>query len=222
MSKNLKRLESWFRSAPKILVVGTDTGVGKTWWSREIIRYFLKARPTEKILYLKPVETGSGLDRDTTWIKKNLDDANGRVEIHGICAFKKPVSPHLAARLEGKTVSFPKLVSACRKKLEGFPYAVVEGAGGILTPLSDKKNLLDLAEALDLPVLLIARAGLGTINHSLLTGMALKDRKLRIFGAVMNADLPGPQNRDVAQDNAAYLSKRIPHLVLVGAKKALI
>jgi len=214
VSKNLKRLKLWFRRAPKILVVGTDTGVGKTWWSRELIRHFLKAVRTGKVLYLKPVETGSGLSRDTTWMKKNIGE-RGRLDIHNILGFKAPASPHLAARLEKKKISFARLVRECKTRLSNYSHAVVEGAGGILTPLTGKKNMLDLAVALDLPVLLVARAGLGTINHSLLTALVLKSRKLRIFGAVLNAGLHGPRNQIILLDNEAYLSKRIPGLVLV-------
>ncbi|MBL8995033.1 MAG: dethiobiotin synthase [Spirochaetia bacterium] len=210
MPKNLKFFEEWFRRAPKIFVIGTDTGVGKTWWSRELIRTFLKARRTEKILYLKPVETGSGLSRDTIWMKKKIGERNNRIDIRHILAFKTPASPHLAARLEKKTISFARLVRECRAGLSDYSHAVVEGAGGILTPLSENKTMLDLAEALGLPVLLVARAGLGTINHSLLTAQALKSRNLPIFGTVLNAGLPGPKNWNIVLDNAAYLSKRLP------------
>lgn len=215
MPKNLKHLETWFRREPKIFVVGTDTGVGKTWWSRELCRYFLARTKTEKILYLKPVETGSGQERDSVWMKKNLGH-KPRVDIRGVLNFKTAASPHLAARLEKKRIDFSALVRECRVRLSESSFAVVEGAGGVLTPLNEKKTMLDLAVALDLPVLLIARAGLGTINHSLLSALALKNRKLRIFGAVLNAGLPGPRNWRIVRDNAGYLSRRIPNLVLAG------
>ena len=104
----------------------------------------------------------------------------------------RPVSPHLAARLAGEVIRIPALVERLEREAEAA--WVVEGAGGVLVPLDDTLTMMALMEALALPVLVVSRSGLGTINHTLLTVEALRARRLRVAGVVMVGP-PDGENR---------------------------
>jgi dethiobiotin synthetase len=100
--------------------------------------------------------------------------------------FAKPLAPSVAAEGEGKEIRPDRIRSAFRLLSRKHAFMIVEGAGGIMVPLNDQYAFLDLAHDLHLPVLVVARPGLGTINHTVLTLMALKDRSLPIAGVVIN------------------------------------
>jgi dethiobiotin synthetase len=100
--------------------------------------------------------------------------------------FGKPLAPSVAAELEGKDVNVGRIMKAYAALSRRHDFMIVEGAGGIMVPLSDKALLLDLAGSLGLPVLIVARPGLGTINHTLLTVEALRNREIPIAGIIMN------------------------------------
>jgi dethiobiotin synthetase len=115
-----------------------------------------------------------------------------------VCArtFVPAVSPHLAAELAGTTISLPALVSAARRAAAAVDVLVVEGVGGLLVPLSDEHDIRDLAVALGLPVVIAARPGLGTINHSLLTIEAARAVGLDVRAVVLT---PWPAEPTVMQ-----------------------
>jgi dethiobiotin synthetase len=92
----------------------------------------------------------------------------------------------VAARLEGRAISMEVLLGAARALSARHAALVVEGAGGLLAPLTERETYADLAVALGLAVLVVARAGLGTVNHTALTCEALRSRGLRILGVVLN------------------------------------
>jgi dethiobiotin synthetase len=100
--------------------------------------------------------------------------------------FRAPLAPAVAAKREGKTIDMRRIVGAFRKLDNRHRFMIVEGAGGIMVPLTPRRSFLDLAVLLGLPVLIVARPSLGTINHTLLTVMALRQRKLTIAGIVIN------------------------------------
>jgi dethiobiotin synthetase len=100
--------------------------------------------------------------------------------------FTKACSPHLAATLEKRRINLPKIMQAFAGLKRRHEFVIVEGAGGILTPLARQLSMLDLMKALSLPVIVVARPGLGTINHTLLTLRELRRAKLDILGVVIN------------------------------------
>ena len=99
-------------------------------------------------------------------------------------SFKTPVFPHLAARLEGQNIQTEKIVKDFENRPSGF--CIVEGAGGIEVPINDHEKMKDLMKTLHLPVLLVTSTRLGTINHTLLSVQALKQRGLYCLGLVLN------------------------------------
>jgi dethiobiotin synthetase len=163
-----------------LFVTGTGTEVGKT-----VVSALLLAR-YPAAAYWKPVATGSRLDRDTATVGELVPAVEILPET---CLFAEPLSPHLAARLEGARID-PACLLADFARYRNRPL-VVEGAGGLLVPLDDDGYLIaHLIAALELPSLVVAHSGLGTINHTLLTLEALRRRELPVAGIVLN----GPRN----------------------------
>ena len=166
-----------------IFVTGTDTGVGKTVVSAAVmIRY----RPLGSLRYWKPIQTGVEKDNDTFEVR-HLAELREMETLDAGVRLPRPVSPHLAARWAGETIRIQALTELLdlRDPTERW---IVEGAGGVLVPVNDTELMIDLICALELPVLVVARSSLGTINHTLTTLEALRSRGLSVAGIVMVGD----------------------------------
>ncbi len=162
---------------PKALIVtGTDTGIGKT-----IVAALLTLGLGAS--YYKPIQSGvtEGQDGETVAALTGLGPA--RILANGV-TLTEPLSPHRAAELDGVVVDPQKLTppSATDRPL------IIEGAGGLMVPVTRSLLLIDLFQQWQSPVLLVARTALGTINHSLLSLEALRARKIPIFGMVFVGD----------------------------------
>lgn len=166
-----------------VFVTGTDTDVGKTVASAALLRAFPRAG------YLKPVQTGCPPDDDRVEVLRLAGAAPARAPARGV-RLRDPVSPHEAARREGTRLSVAALVAEVAAADDGRPW-VVEGAGGLLVPLSEQERVADLVARLALPVVLAVRVRLGAINATLLTLEALAARHLALAGLV----LLGPEDR---------------------------
>lgn len=175
-----------------IFVTGTDTGVGKTITSAALL-CALKSAGIDAV-YMKPVQSGCR-QKSGQLIAPDFELV---CSLAGACPpkserpfmtpyrFRRACSPHLAADLEKRPVFPGKIINSFNalKKLHDF--VVVEGAGGVLTPLSWKYSMLDLMKSLSLPVILVAKPGVGTINHTLLSLRELRRANLKILGVVFN------------------------------------
>lgn len=164
-----------------IFVTGTDTGIGKTIVSAALV---CALREKENIRYWKPVQTGIEEDNDTETVRKLAKCSTEEIFDKGF-RLEKPLSPHLSARLANVEITIEKISSFLEKDEK---FLIAEGAGGVLVPLNESELMIDLIKTLDLPVLIAARSGLGTINHTLLTIEALRKRNLEIFGVIMNGE----------------------------------
>ncbi len=172
-----------------LFVTATDTGVGKTEVACALVRGH-RARGLD-VVAMKPAQ--SGHEPGEASDAERLLDASDRVEpLVAICpyALRAPLAPAVAARLEGVAISLPRILEAARALAARHAALLVEGAGGLLVPLTDRDTYADLAVALGLPVLVVARAGLGTVNHTALTVEALRRRGLAIAGIVLNRTAP--------------------------------
>jgi dethiobiotin synthetase len=172
-----------------IFITGTDTGVGKTYVARGIARTL--TRDGIDVGVMKPAETGcrrrSGqLMPDDAIRLMNATGGRDPLDLVNPYRFSKSLAPSVAAELVGKTIRPARIVNSFQALSRKHDFMIVEGAGGIMVPLSGKYLYLDLAAALRLPIVIVARPGLGTINHTLLTISTLKKRRLRIAGFVMN------------------------------------
>ena len=191
-------------------VTGTDTGVGKTTVSCALLAA-ARARGL-RVDAIKPVETGCVADddgrlsaADAVALARAAGDA-GRPR--ALEMYRAALAPSVAAELEGRSVDVERLQSGVRlvrsRKLD---FLVVEGAGGLLVPLTADLDMAALAARVGLPLLVVARAGLGTINHTLLTLEAAARRSLEVAGVVLSAAVPGTSRADVDR-NALEISRR--------------
>lgn len=172
-----------------LFVTGTDTGVGKTYVSAGIATALI--RRGVDVGVMKPAETGCSMSagrlvpRDAHRLMRSacVKDPLSLVNPY---RFRRPLAPAVAGEREGKAIDPLMMINAYRKLSTRHEFMIVEGAGGIMVPLSGKYTYLDLAKKMGLPVLIVARPGLGTINHTLLTISALRGRKIPIAGIVIN------------------------------------
>jgi dethiobiotin synthase len=138
--------------------------------------------------YWKPIQTGP--DDDTAEVQRLSGCSRERVCLHGV-RLPDPLSPHLAAQRANARINLPLLTAVVKE----FPGAwIVEGAGGALVPVNEADLMVHLMERLRLPVVVVARTTLGTINHTLLTIEALRTRNLPVAGVVTVGD-PNADNR---------------------------
>jgi dethiobiotin synthetase len=189
-----------------IFVTGTDTGVGKTFVAAGMLAAFREAG--RNVAPMKPVQTGCRL-RQGLLVAPDLMAAlkaggmrvaaADRADMAPYC-FRPACSPHLAARLAGQRISLNHIEQAYLRLSRSYDGVIVEGAGGILVPLNAKETMLDLMLRLKLPVLLVARAGLGTINQTLLSLRILNEAKLPVVGVVLNQVTPGRWGQ-IEEDN---------------------
>jgi dethiobiotin synthetase len=181
-----------------LFVTGTDTGVGKSVLAAVILAA-LRARGTA-VKTFKPVITGLDEPPELDWPPDHelLARAAGcdadRVVLAGYCP---PVSPHLAAELAGRPVRPGKLVATILGATREDEALIVEGVGGLLVPIADGYDVRRLALDLGLPILIAARPGLGTINHTLLTLEAARQAGLDVAGVVLTPwpEAPGEIER---------------------------
>jgi len=172
-----------------IFVTGTDTSVGKTVVSATLVSAFRRDRT---VGYWKPIQTGIEVDDDTAEVASLASCALEEIFTAGI-RLKRPLSPHLAARLAGTRIQIAELIEMSgRLALDRF--WVIEGAGGLLVPINEQEMMADLIKAIGLPVVVAARSGLGTINHTLLTVEALRRRDITIAGVITVGE-PNIENR---------------------------
>ncbi|MBF0192473.1 MAG: dethiobiotin synthase [Magnetococcales bacterium] len=168
---------------PGVFVTGTDTGVGKSvaaaWLARRL-----------NACYWKPVQSGLEDETDSMLVARLAAIGADRIwpETHRLHA---PLSPHESARLDGVEIGLADFVWS---ESGGRP-VVVEGAGGVMVPLNGRDRMIDLMVRLALPVVVVARTALGTINHTLLTLEALRARRLEVAGVILSG-LPNRVNRE--------------------------
>ncbi|MFT8808296.1 dethiobiotin synthase [Gluconobacter sp.] len=186
-----------------VFVTGTDTGIGKTLVSAILCRAW-------NATYWKPLQTGlADEDGDTPTVRDLAGLAPLRV-IPPAYAFQAPLAPLAAGDLENVTVNPGRLVlPQVQQSL------VVEGAGGLMVPVREDMMIVDLIEGLGLPVVLVTRSGLGTINHTLLSLEALRRRGIPVLG-VVPVGPPNPGNeQDIARFGRTRILFRIPPLEVV-------
>ena len=173
------------RRAPGLFVSATDTGVGKTLVACELIRR-LRGRGIDAC-GMKPVETGVGADGPLDALAL-LAAAGGGDPLEDVCPqrFALPAAPAVAAAAEGRRFDLDAVLSAFARLAARHDCVIAEGAGGLLVPLAAGLETSAIPKRLDLPVLVVARARLGTLNHTLLTLEALRARSLRIAGVVVS------------------------------------
>lgn len=192
-----------------LFVTGTDTDVGKTWVTC-LIASHLRAQSASVGVY-KPACSGSQQENGHTyWADiRALSAATGdQFPTERICPqrFHAPLAPPVAASEEGQQVDAELLrrgIDWWNSEVENL---LIEGVGGLLCPLTESEVVADLAKATGFPVLIVARAGLGTINHTLLTIEAAKARGLVVAGVVLNHAAAESIEPDFVSSNAKQIA----------------
>lgn len=174
-------------------VTGTDTGIGKTIVSASLA---IALKQSEEICYWKPIQTGIEEDNDTETVRTLAKLTDEEIFDEGF-RLERPLSPHLSARLANVQLTIGKVLRFA-ENADSERFFIVEGAGGILVPLNEYEMMIDLMKALKLPVIVVARSGLGTINHTCLTLETLRNRGLEVFGVIMNGE-PNSENRQAIE-----------------------
>jgi dethiobiotin synthetase len=184
------------------VVVGTDTGVGKTLVSCGLLR--LAVASDQPLVPFKPAESGCrhGRPKDAAALRAAARRPDLRLDQICPFAFAAAVAPAAAAAATGQTLTRAAFVKAARTVSAGAPL-LVETAGGLLSPYSATFTPADLASALALPVLLIARNALGTINHTALALAEIGRRKIPLLGLLLVTTRP--QRGLGAQQNAELI-----------------
>lgn len=191
-----------------LFVTGTDTGVGKTVVASVLAPAIARRLSRDaKVALWKPVQTGAEEGSPHADSNRLVSGSGLPIDEPDIFTytFPDPVVPWMAAQREGARISFAQLAEEGRERLRCNDYTVVEGSGGLAVPLTDRHLTGDLAAALDLPLLVVARPGIGTVNHTLLTLAYARGLGLRPIGVMLNGYREGMA--DMMQENAMMIER---------------
>jgi dethiobiotin synthetase len=194
----------------RYFILGTDTDCGKTYVTRHLIDHYTNA------VAIKPVASGYNIINEQLvtdahqLVKNNLS-----AEEISLWHFKLPVSPHIAAEKEGKSLNVSDLVDYCTKcNFPGADTLFIEGAGGLMVPLNNQHTWVDFLTSSTIPVILVVGMKLGCINHALLTEMALRSYSIKCVGWIANCIDP---KMLVLEENIETLNRllKAPLLVVI-------
>jgi dethiobiotin synthetase len=171
--------------ARTLFIAGTDTGVGKTAVAVALLRAL--ARNGWRAVGMKPVASGrapgEALNADVAALMRAAGVAAPLEEVNPY-AFEAAIAPHVAAAQEGRRIALDVITGAASALAQRADVIVVEGAGGVLVPIDERHDMLDVAAALDATVVLVVGVRLGCINHALLSAIAIRARRTPLAGWV--------------------------------------
>jgi dethiobiotin synthetase len=181
------------------IVTGTDTGIGKTTVAAMLV-LALDAG------YWKPIQsgTGDGTDRQRVQALTQLPDDRFLPEDY---VLSQPLSPHRAAELDGIEIKAEALAPPASDRT-----LIIEGAGGLMVPITRRKLQIDMFADWDVPIILCARTALGTINHTLLSIEALRSRRMRLHGLIFVGDDNPDNMRTIAELAGVHILGHMPRL----------
>lgn len=179
---------------PSILITGTDTGVGKTLVSAGLAAE-LRRRGVD-VGVMKPFATGGRsvqgrLVSDDALFLRSAAGVDDPLDLINPSCLKPPLAPSMAAEVSGAKIDLGKVRAAYRTLARKHRTLIVEGVGGLLVPLLRGLTVADFAKKLQLPLVIVTRPALGTLNHTALTVLAARSHGLKVLGLVVNAAQPG-------------------------------
>ena len=183
----------------KFIICGTDTDIGKTL----ISSFFVKGLNS---FYWKPIQSGIESQTDSQTVEKLAQLSKEKI-IKEAYVFTKPLSPHWAAEIDQKTINFEKLRLP---KVQGS--LIVETAGGLMVPITRNFLQIDQIKQWNLPVILVCKSSLGTLNHTLLSIEALKQRNIEILGLVVNGEKHLDNPRTLVDFSGIPLIAEFPYI----------
>lgn len=198
--------------AKGFFITGTDTGVGKTIIAGALIKSleYLGVR----VCAMKPVETGCGREGDFLvpydgMFLKQMAHMEEPITLVTPCRLATPLAPLIASEMDGIPLSVPDIMSSFIKLRHRFDVVVAEGVGGLLVPLLKDYYVSDLAREMGLPLIIVAKPGLGTINHIMLTVRQAATAGLSIAGIILNYHRP-PESSLAEETNPKLLAQVCP------------
>ncbi|MGQ0812124.1 MAG: dethiobiotin synthase [Nitrospiraceae bacterium] len=198
-------------STPRgLFVVGTDTGIGKTTVTAALACH-LKNQGL-RIAVMKPVETGvplQGTSMSDADYLRSAACSDDSLEVVSPYRFADALAPLAAANRTGTTIDMGRIITAFEALHATNRFVLVEGAGGVLVPVTKELTVRDLIARLGLPVLIVGRAGLGGVNHALLTIEALRQRHIAILALVLNQTVPVPAGEATLQARSTETLLRV-------------
>lgn len=192
-------------------LTGTDTEIGKTYVTSLLLQTL--AAEGKRVLGMKPIAAGCELT-PAGWYNSDVQQLVAASNVPAALTDINPyplraaISPHLAARAEGVKIELDVIRTACAQLRQQADCVLVEGAGGVLAPISEALTVVDIAVALQLPVILIVGMRLGCLNHALLSAEALRLRGLPLVGWIANT--PQAETMPYYAENLATLQARMP------------
>jgi len=197
-------MEKLKKQTDKIFVVGTDTGVGKTVLSLLLMQFFYAKGYAP--FYIKPIQTGCSdphdKDSDARFIYKHVKQLTKKDPADSIVyCFREPKAPYFASRNEGEHIDVTLIKDTLDKKSRIYSPVIMEAAGGLLVPVNENTLIIDLVKITDATPIIAARAGLGTVNHTLLTIEALHKRNIQPVGIVFIDAGEKPIPQDMISEN---------------------
>ena len=193
-----------------LTITGTDTDVGKTVVAASIVEKLLRDGTAAGVY--KPVCSGAEISdgqRHWTDVETHFAALGERFDRERIApqCFDAPLAPPLAAQLEGRDVEWDIIQSGFDWWRDQCEFLVVEGAGGLLCPITHDRSFADVAAAVGFPVLVVSRATLGTVNHTLLTIEVARQHGLNVAGVVLNMTSPS-ESQEAARSNVRLIADR--------------
>ena len=195
---------------PVIFVSGIDTGIGKTFVTGYLAKQW--RAQGQNVITQKMIQTGNHeISEDIEkhreimgegWFEEDLN----RLTMPEI--FSYPASPHLAARIDQRQIDFNKIDAATQKLSQRYDTVLLEGAGGLMVPLSDSYLIIDYVVEKQYPIILVSSGRLGSINHTLLSLEAMRQRKLTLYALAYNLN-DESQDQLISQDTAQYLKRYV-------------
>lgn len=190
----------------RIFITGIGTGVGKTVTSACVVEA-LQAD------YWKPVQTGLMEGTDTDTVKSLISNPVSVCHREAYC-LEAPASPHLAARLEDVNINVKRIIEMAHSLQPSNRSLVIEGAGGLMVPLTEQVFTIDFIQQLDAKVIIVAQNYLGSINHALLTAQVLRQRAIPVLGWVFSGEHHTNEDEVIGWSGYPLLG-RIPYTDLV-------
>ncbi len=193
-------------------VIGTDTDVGKTYIASALLKHFV--RLGFKAVGMKPIASGcevssifdSALSNADIFALSSASNVEAPLDLISPYRFAPAIAPHIAAEQIGADMDVAVITHAYQQLTKLAEVVIVEGVGGLFVPINQKQTLADVAQALNLPIILVVGMRLGCINHALLTVAALEQRGLKLAGWIANQIDPQLLNFD---ENLDSLTQRI-------------
>ena len=190
----------------RIFITGIGTGVGKTVTSACVVEA-LQAD------YWKPVQTGLTEGTDTDTVKSLISNPVSVCHREAYC-LEAPASPHLAARLEDVNINVKRILELAHSIQPSSRSLVIEGAGGLMVPLTEQVFTIDFIQQLEAKVIIVAQNYLGSINHALLTAQVLRQRAIPVLGWIFSGEYHSNETEVIGWSGYPLLG-RIPHTALV-------